>query len=298
MSRTRVTEEEARRLWERAAQLQEQARRQLEGQVDGPPADTSVPGEFDLEHVRQAAVEAGIDASFVDSAWTESQVGVRPARPALDRRITAFLGRDDGSLEVSRIIEAPPADVLEAVLEVATSDRCRLQPLDWVGGHPLEGGALVFKPSPTNYTTGMGTTGIGKAAMWADIKEFVFRFRDLGDGRTEVRVRSSLEHSRKLGFWVGLPVVGIASAGAGLAVAGLVSLLGVAVPVLAGAGAAGVAAGWWGSIKGYRAAYGYGLSVGRTGIDELLQQIAVHLRTRLRRTPLPGSDGKTLSPGG
>lgn len=255
-----------------------------QGEGAEPSRDLSDESGFALEHVRQAAVEAGIDASFVDSAWTEAQVGIRPSGPALDKRITAFLGREDRAIVRSRVMEARPEEVLDAILEVATSDRCRLRPLDWVGGHPLDGGALVFKPEPHDYTT-----SIGKAAMWADFKELVFHIAELEEDRTDVRVRCSLEHSRKLHFRVGLPLSGSLSGGSGVALAALVGALGVAPPFILGVGLAGLATGWWGGVRGYRALYGLALLRGTEGIDELLQQIAVHVRTRRRR-------GETVRP--
>ena len=68
-----LTEDEARRLWQKAAQLQAEAARlaeakashDAEGDVEGPRRD----GEgYALVHVRAAAVEAGISEEFVDAA--------------------------------------------------------------------------------------------------------------------------------------------------------------------------------------------------------------------------------------
>ena len=64
-----MTEEEARRLWERAAELQAEAdpRGQLSESDGEVPTNTSSPG-YAVDVVRQAALDAGIDREFVDKA--------------------------------------------------------------------------------------------------------------------------------------------------------------------------------------------------------------------------------------
>lgn len=83
-SRSRISEEQARRLWERAAQIQAEAARREEERAKedaskGAP-DRLLPGDVDegegysLTHVRQAAIEVGIQPEFLDLALGEEAV--------------------------------------------------------------------------------------------------------------------------------------------------------------------------------------------------------------------------------
>ncbi len=247
---------------------------------------------FALESVRQAGLEAGIDPQFIDAAWHESVAGVAPAKPSVDRRITRFLDGDERSLEATRVIAAPPEEVLETVHEVFTSTACNLALVDQVGGHPLEGGALLFKPPSMD-----GSTQIGKAVAWSDMRLFLVSFRAHGPGGpTEVRLRAPMEHSRKLNYRVGVGLSGVLSAGgfAGALAAGTGAAL--AAPLVGALGVGGFAATWFLSAKGYRWMYRHALQKGQTGLRDLLGQVAVHVETRSHRNPerrLPPSSAES-----
>ena len=280
MSDSNLTEEQARQLWARASQLQEDARRRAEeaARVLPVPVEHDETG-FALEHVRQAAVEAGIDARFVDTAWRETQAGVSPAKPRVDRRITRFLGGERRVLEASRSIGAPPAEVLEAVHTVFTGDACKLVLADQVGGHPLEGGSLVFT------ATADYTTQIGKAIMWSDMREFLVSFQPKApEGPTVVRLRAPMEHSRKLNYRVGVGLNGVISAGGFGGALALGAGLGLMAPAVAAVGIGGFAATWLATLKGYRWMYKKALAKGELGLNQLLRQVAVHVETRTHRS--------------
>lgn len=266
-----LSEEQARRLWERAAQLQEDARRRADEAERALPVKAEPEGGFALEHVRQAAVEAGIDAAFVDEAWTDQQVGVDPPSPKLDRQITRFLGGDVRALEARRVIDAPADRTLEAIRDVFTSESCKLRLSDQIGGHPLEGGALVFDAS-YDYTT-----GIGKAVMWSDMKHFIVRLRPIDAQRTEVHIRSPLDHSRKLNFSVGSIFNAVVSVGGAAGAAALAGVAGAALPVVIPAGIVGFTGVWWGGTRAYQALFRKAMRVGQEGLDGLLRQLAVHV---------------------
>lgn len=279
-----LTEEEARRLWARAAQLQEEARlRAAAEQVPVPVEDGRTPSGYALEHVREAAAEAGIDGRFLDEAFDEVRAGIRVAGPGLDKHITRFLGPGDRVLEARRVIRAPVDVVLDAIYTVFTSDQSKLILLDQAGGHPLDGGALVFKAAGYDHTTPLGS-----AVMWSDIKEFIVRVREVDGGSTEVEIRCPLEHSRKMNFGVGALLNSfVAMGGGGAAGAGLTALGGAFPLVLGGAAVAGVAS-WLLGKRGYRAVYRYALGKGRDGMQALLGQLAVYVETR-SRTAVRGS---------
>ena len=79
----RLSEEMAERLWKRAAELQADAARRLESKSRTEAHLELVESDdsgYALEHVRQAAVEAGISTEFVEAALTElkTEVAITP----------------------------------------------------------------------------------------------------------------------------------------------------------------------------------------------------------------------------
>ncbi|NNF29709.1 MAG: hypothetical protein HKN73_20970 [Gemmatimonadetes bacterium] len=275
-----LSEEEARRLWARAAQLQEEARlRASSKEIPAPTERGGGPTGYALEHVREAATEAGIDGRFLDEAFDEVRAGIRVAGPGLDRHITRFLGPGDRVLEAVRVIRAPAEVVLDAIYTVFTSDQSKLILLDQTGGHPLDGGALVFKAAGYDHTT-----PVGSAVMWSDIKEFIVRIREIDPESTEVKIRCPLEHSRKMNFGVGTILNGFVALGGGTAAVAGVTALGGALPLVLGGAAAAGAASWLVGKRGYRRMYRYALGKGRDGMQALLGQLAVYVETRSRST--------------
>ena len=75
---TRISEEETRALWQRAAELQAEAARRLEERSRqltprGDPSGTAEVEGYPLANVRAAAEEAGISPEFVDHALAEAR---------------------------------------------------------------------------------------------------------------------------------------------------------------------------------------------------------------------------------
>jgi eukaryotic-like serine/threonine-protein kinase len=162
-----LSTDEALVIWRRAAQLQAEAATRLEMRVrDGALAAESRPlpessDETDLTTVRTdgyrahdveaAALEAGISQRYVALAMAELQgpaeIGARAASiPAWqDGLATRLFGTTQRSLSVSRPFRFPPRVVLAALGRVLQAHPYGLELLDTVGGHPLDGGVLVFK---------------------------------------------------------------------------------------------------------------------------------------------------------
>lgn len=149
-----MSEAAAEALWKRAAQLQAESLKRIDARRGSStlPATTSTGATpvtgYRVEHVKQAAVEAGISAQFIELALAELPRDGRgaPVVTATDgnrteRYAPLFLGTNDKSLSVSRVIHGAPARVPQALGTVW------LQPpwsLILRGGHPLDGGVLVF----------------------------------------------------------------------------------------------------------------------------------------------------------
>jgi eukaryotic-like serine/threonine-protein kinase len=158
-----LSETQAAALFERAARLQADALQRLDTRSapdalraagaapeGSASAATPEPG-YKLEHLQKAAAEAGISEQYVALALAE----VRPAAHGLvtmpssdswqERRAEALLGTDQRSVSMQRTLRASPRRVLRALGSALQRHPFALTLLRTVGGHPLDGGVLVFR---------------------------------------------------------------------------------------------------------------------------------------------------------
>jgi eukaryotic-like serine/threonine-protein kinase len=167
-----LSSDEAMAVWRRAAELQAEAAARLEVRVRSNDTRTLTAAEtngtaavptdaYRLRDVEAAAVEAGISQRFVALAIDELRTKspgaaltpeVSPFTERLARRV---LGTDQRTLAVSSVFRAPPRAVLQALGRTLQAMPWQLSLKDTLGGHPLDGGVLVFTlPSTvdgTNY---------------------------------------------------------------------------------------------------------------------------------------------------
>lgn len=292
---TRISEEEARALWRRAAELQADAARRLEERSRqlAPrehPSDTAEADGYRLADVRAAAEGAGISPEFVDHALVESRnrALVEGAQPRPSAMAARFLGQPPRTLEVSRVFHAPAEEVYAAMQRVLPEHPYRLSLVDHHGADPVDGGMLVFKVPAFSYTATVADQSFAYEMSWADLRQLVFSLRrlDTSPPATELTVQGNLTPSHRKNVWVGgiMSGVGAALGGVGGAIAGgaaaiAIGIGGVAVGVaamgfLAGGGSFGGLA-----MLGYRRLYRYALRRGEKAIRDLLGAIAVDIET-------------------
>ncbi len=266
-----LNEEEAARLWQRAAQLQAEAAQKAEAlaeESESEKADGDPPEGYALTHVRSAALEVGIGGEFVDAALADlrAERALREGKRGwrLARRI---LHHSPDTIKVRRIIEAPAADVLSAMWDVFPREPYRLA-MTHQTADPLEGGVLVFDIQGLNSPF---PEGLALEARHAGIRQVFLSLRAI-DGATpscEVTLRGPVDLSHNIG-------VGLVSAGG--AAAGVLGLSMVLGPVGLVLGAVltvgGVVVGGGLGVKGYRALYGYGIRRGRRALEGLLGAVA------------------------
>lgn len=288
---TRISEDEARALWRRAAELQAEAARRLEerSQQLAPrehSADQAEVGGYRLEDVRAAAEGAGISSEFLERALVESRnrALVQGARARPSPMAARFLGHPPLTLEDSRVIRAPADEVYAAMQRILPGRPFRLSLIDHHGADPLDGGVLVFKVPAYSYTAITADQSFAYEMAMADVKQLLFSLRRLETDppATELTVQASLTHSHKLTLWVGGSISGVlaslsgvgggfvgAAAGAALGIGGLA----------AAAAAGGFLAGGAAAMLGWRALYRYGLRRGKKAIRNLIGSIAVDIET-------------------
>ena len=291
---TRISEDEARALWRRAAELQAEAARRLEERSRqlaprDRPSDAVEAEGYRLADVRAAAEDAGISPEFVDHALVESRnrALVEGGRSRPSARAARFLGQPPRMLEVSRVIHAPAEDVYAAMQRVLPEHPYRLSLVDHHGADPMDGGMLVFKVPAFSYTT-TADQSFAYEMNWADLRQLVFSLRrlDTSPPATELTVQGSLTPSQRTNMWVGgiMSGIGAALGGVGGGFAGGAAAVAIGIGGLAvGAAVVGFLAGGasFGGLAmlGYRRLYRYALRRGEKAVRNLLGSIAVDIET-------------------
>jgi len=281
-----LTEEEARRLWQRAAQLQAEAAARAEasaGEGEGGEGADDASGSsprgstgYALTHVRAAAIEAGIEPEFVDAALAEATGERLVAGDAAGKhRISRWiLGNPDPMVTVRRRIRAAPRRVLDAMEAILPHDPFRLTLVDR-RGDPLAGGMLTFEIQ----SQGIAAIGRGGFAadlqMASDLTKIHITLQPAPDGSgTEMLVRGPV--------WAGWPLA--ASVSSVLVLAGAVGGAGlgyglatVALPILLVAVVAAVLLGTGGGAGGLalaRALTGFSKRKDEHALNTLVSAVA------------------------
>ncbi len=275
-----LTEEEAARLWQRAAQLQAEAARRAEKAgskgAESATADVAPPEGYALTHVRSAALEVGITDEFVDAALADLRAERALPQDKRGWRLARWFLKDPPETQTARrVIEASAADVLSATGAVFPAEPYRLTMTDRQGD-PLKGGFLIFdvqglnSPFPRDFAL---------EAKYGGIRQVFLSLQPIEGAAPScvVTLRSPVawSHNQDLavgGFVTGITgVIGLGLGLAGAAAIGLGGIGALAAPtVLIAGGATGGGLG----LKVYRALYRYAMRRGERALDGLLGAVA------------------------
>ncbi len=250
-----LSTDEAHAVWRRAAQLQAEAAARLESRVrdTGLGADTralpaagademrtttesaSQTDGFRAHDVEVAAIEAGISQRYVSLAMAELQSSSSAIQQAnrvpawQDRVATRLLGTSQRSLAIARPFRFPPRMVLAALGRTLQAHPYGLELVETVGGHPLDGGVLVFRiPDMVGSDYRFTWTRYG-----VYVRELRVTISSLPGDPRGCEVTANLDLRRGLGANIagyGLGISGSVATGAGIAAA-----TGIKVMALAGA---------------------------------------------------------------
>ena len=249
---------QAQAVWLRAAQLQMEAASRIEARsrkelLPDAPAGGAPTNGYRLADVAAAAAEVGIGDEFVALALAELPgSSANAVAPVLsdreDRAATVALGSSQRSISVSRVIRAAPARVLEALGRIAPGHPYGMRFIETQGGHPLDGGILLFDlPGFLSGTlvSPKGVSMFGYRMEQLELRRVQVRLHALaGEGGTEVSiygdlrpgVRANWRFSRWWTSGSGMLGGGVAY---GLAVKAGVAAAALALPLAAGVFAAG-----------------------------------------------------------
>ena len=255
-----LSADQAQAVWLRAAQLQMEAASRIEARSRKELLPDSTQGAaptsgYRLADVAAAAAEVGIGDEFVALALAElpapSAGAVAPVLSEReDRAATVALGSSQRSISVSRVIRAAPARVLEALGRIAPGHPYSMRFIETQGGHPLDGGILLFEvPGFLSGTlvSAQGVSMFGYRMEQIELRRVQVRLHALaGDGGTEVSIYGDLRPGVRANWrfsrwWTGgAGAIGGGLAGAGAVGAGVATGALVALPIVGGVIAAGL----------------------------------------------------------
>lgn len=287
-----ISEEEARAIWQRAAELQAEAATRLQARYragDGSEAPTNLTPSagYRFRDVESAAKEAGIGAEFVALAVAERKdqrsVVAAQASSGEERRWSRMLGTEVRTISAVTTVAGRPQDILAAIGQLFAQFPYRLTLRDTVGGHPLDGGVLVFDVPQLKTGTSVGAQGLSMFSYrmtQIGLRVLNVTVRPVTQGGTEVRcygdlrpgLRGNWKTSKGIASVMGLVGTGLG----GAAAVGALSLGALAaVPAVAAGGVFGIVALAW-----YRWLYRYCLRQATEQLDQLLGELGGHLRSQ------------------
>jgi eukaryotic-like serine/threonine-protein kinase len=292
-----VSEEEAQKIWQRAAQLQAEAAHRLERNSRLTASaerkeELKESGGYRMREVEQAAEEAGISRQYVALALAERQslptqkgAGVVVSE-RMDRQFTTMHGTTDRSISVSRVIPASPKETLGAIGEVFTAQPYTFTVRDTLNGHPLDGGILRFTV-PRLTTSSMLPMASNRQLLYRleqielfDLNVTLHARRRGAQASCEVVITGDLRSGLRrnlIADWAfiggGALLGGAGGAAAGAAILGASAL--VALPVAGTALLAGGATRMW-----YRWLFRQALEKAQEELGALLAATETHLMKR------------------
>ncbi|HMS02606.1 MAG TPA: hypothetical protein PKE51_06510, partial [Gemmatimonadaceae bacterium] len=188
------------------------------------PAEPMPTSGLRVSDVAAAAVEAGISQQYVALALAELERAPEALQRADDlptwkqQLATRMLGTSDRTLSVTRIFRVPPRETLAALGRTLQAHPYSLTLRDTLGGHPLDGGVLVFTiPAMVDGTYKWTYTRYGVYAP-----EVRMSLRALPGNARACEVTLQVDLVRGLTGVLasyGVPIAGFAAGGAGIGLA-------------------------------------------------------------------------------
>lgn len=275
-----LSEEEAARLWERAAQLQVEAARRIEAPQDAEAEmdDDLAAGGYALAHVRSAAVEAGINTEFVEAALgdlrAERSLSTVKRGNWLAHKV---LKKPPDTLTVRRIIEATPREVLTAMEALMPGEPFRLTLTDQKDD-PLDQGLMTFDIQAPSVGPA-AARGFSFATREAGIRQLFVSLRATGGSEPscEMTVYGPVT-AQVIGTTIGTLVTTVTGVlgfvGASFGAAALVTV-GMATGIAPVVAIGGALAGGGLGLKGFRTLYHFAMRQAQKALEGLVGAVSV-----------------------
>jgi hypothetical protein len=280
-----LSDDQAALVWRRAAQLQAEAASRLEResrtatQRHGAvlPGETAPPTSgYRTRDVEAAAIEAGISQRFVALALSELPTGETAVKADAvsrsDKLAATLLGESRRTLSVTRVIKRPAAEVLRAIGQRFTDGEVGLTLRETIGGHPLDGGVLVFDFGAA-HRTAMGPLVQTKFGVYARDIRVTIRPSSHDSGSCEVSMYVDLRPGLR-GQLAGYSALSVVFGAVGSLLAHL-----IAKKSLALAGAALIGPTAFGAVLGVAACAVFGRLIYRAGAGASAGELEALLRS-------------------
>jgi hypothetical protein len=272
-STRKLSDEQARALWRRAAELQAAAEQAVTQSRALAPTEE---GSLSLEQVAAAAEGAGIEGDYLRIAVAEQRLPDADdlGHETWKARWLERLIHEPHSMEAQRIIAADPQTVLSVFRTLAASDRFPLTFENVVGDDPVADAVLVYRVE--------GTAGSFAGQLnLADGRVLLVTIRP-HDAGTRMHIRVPL-FRRGVNLLVTGGSAGIfGGGGAGLA-GGIATSFGGGVAIAALPVAAGLFAGGALGVAAIRRLHRWSRRQGSTAVEQLLQAVALEAEGRRSR---------------
>jgi hypothetical protein len=300
-----LSDEQARRLWERAAELQAEAAQKREAEeAKGEGGGSSrkllqSEGDADLGYslanIRQAGLEAGIQPDYLDHALAEKAILDLEGGSEggwWDRTAKNFLDDKDLSLVVQRSFQFPAEPVWNVLEDTLTSEPHGLDLLEIWGDGPAAGGLAIFE-APYTYEDR------GSLKYWssvAEVRRYMVQIRPDDEESCTLLIRAPLRRTHRIHGAIGVGLSGLGAAVGGVLGWGAAAAIGAATGLagipLAATGLGLIGSGTigterltrFGSIRMYR----WGIRSLEKNIQKILKRVERDLQ-RVFRPKLPAS---------
>ncbi|MHB1327550.1 MAG: serine/threonine-protein kinase [Gemmatimonadales bacterium] len=298
-----VSSEQAQAIWRRASELQAEAATRVQKRyrtaAAPPDQETRVPTDsYRLKDVEAAAIEAGIGSEFVALAIAEQGAALTaPSAAGLDRNdrlYTTLLGTRARSVSVARTIPATARNVLETIGRVFPVAPFFLSFRETVGGHPVDGGVVIFKVKrmqAAEYSTANYSSFLYRMTQ-IDLPQLSVTMRQLGGPTpaTEVSVYGDLRPGLRRNLKWDFGFAGTAAAG-GVAAGSVIGGAALGLGVLTALPAVGAGALFGtGMLAWYRWYYRRGLAKATEELESLLLAVesSITAQSVFGGTPMSG----------
>src|ERR687895_532790 len=168
----RISEDAARSIWLRAAQLQAEAERRLEENLRQIPSRTGTDplGNTGLhsDDVRAAGEEAGISPEFVQIALAEAAASNAPSSPMARSDVLGaklFLGATRHTIEATATVQGSVDIVSASALQVFSGHPCLLQAGKVAELPSWSGRVIVFNVPKLDWSATANPPFVEKASM-------------------------------------------------------------------------------------------------------------------------------------
>jgi hypothetical protein len=292
----RLSEADARALWARAAALEAVAKQETQHDDDNSLPDSAGSGAdgtlISADIARQAAIESGIEAKYVDAAQLE--LGVESFLDDADRRSRngsrpqsgRALGFDEIAVAERTVIAASVNQVRVAATGVLSGENFASELIEIVEPSP-ERLALVYEV-PANLKSMIQEGSFHyEIRQRAEIKRFAVLFTAVDGEHTELAVYALLDRSLRVNIIAMRAIQSLTGAGGAVgggfgasALAGVLGAAGAGAAIITGAGAVALAFGGivaMGAI--FRSAYRTAYANTRESFRRLLTAIKASIST-------------------